>query len=71
MFVARASASLPHFRPLAPENLRSVIDICRRLDGIPLALELAASRLPLLGLKVLGRISMTASTFFPAACAPG
>ena len=53
MFVARASASLPHFR-LAPENLRSVIDICRRLDGIPLALELAASRLPLLGLEGLG-----------------
>ena len=52
MFVARVNASLPHFR-LAPENLRSVIDICRRLDGIPLALELAASRLPLFGLEGL------------------
>jgi len=52
MFVARVSASLPRFR-LAPENLGAVTDICKRLDGIPLALELAASRLPLLGLEGL------------------
>ena len=52
LFSARASASLPGFR-LTPGNLRTVIHVCRRLDGIPLALELAASRLPLLGIEGL------------------
>ena len=52
LFAARASASQPGFR-LTTANLRTVINLCRRLDGIPLALELAASRLPLLGLEGL------------------
>jgi predicted ATPase/DNA-binding winged helix-turn-helix (wHTH) protein len=48
LFVARAHAVDPRFR-LGQDNVEAVIDICRRLDGIPLAIELAAARVPLLG----------------------
>jgi predicted ATPase/DNA-binding winged helix-turn-helix (wHTH) protein len=48
LFVARAHAVDPRFR-LGPDNVAAVIDVCRRLDGIPLAIELAAARVPLLG----------------------
>jgi predicted ATPase/DNA-binding SARP family transcriptional activator len=47
LFVARASAALPSFK-LVEENAATVERICRRLDGIPLAIELAAARLKLL-----------------------
>ena len=50
LFADRAQAADPRFR-LTLENLRAVIEICRRLDGIPLALELAAARVPLLGVE--------------------
>ncbi|WP_309485835.1 LuxR C-terminal-related transcriptional regulator [Marinitenerispora sediminis] len=49
LFVARAHAAAPH-RRLAPEQLDTVADICRRLDGIPLGIELAAARVRLLSL---------------------
>ena len=52
LFVARAEALDPRFR-LTADNAAAVIEICRRLDGIPLALELAAARLPLLGVEGL------------------
>jgi predicted ATPase/DNA-binding winged helix-turn-helix (wHTH) protein len=38
---------------LSAENAESVAEICRRLDGVPLALEMAAARLPLLGIEGL------------------
>lgn len=47
LFVTRAVAVRPTFR-LTPDNVRTVAEICRRLDGIPLALELAAARIKLL-----------------------
>jgi predicted ATPase/DNA-binding winged helix-turn-helix (wHTH) protein len=52
LFVERAHAVDSRFR-LAAENLEVVVDICRRLDGIPLAIELAAARMPLLGVHGL------------------
>ncbi|HEY7417906.1 MAG TPA: NB-ARC domain-containing protein, partial [Ktedonobacteraceae bacterium] len=50
LFVERARAILPFFR-LTSENARDIIRICRRLDGLPLAIELAVLRLKVLSLE--------------------
>ncbi len=47
LFVERARAVWPDFT-ITAENARAVAQICARLDGVPLALELAASRLKVL-----------------------
>jgi predicted ATPase/DNA-binding SARP family transcriptional activator len=44
LFVARAAEAQPAFQ-LSHANLRQAAEVCCRLDGIPLAIELAASRL--------------------------
>ncbi|MFI0975732.1 AfsR/SARP family transcriptional regulator [Streptomyces sp. NPDC021093] len=48
LFVARAVAASPGFT-LSEGNAETVATICRRMDGIPLAVELAATRLRVLG----------------------
>ncbi|WP_424187328.1 BTAD domain-containing putative transcriptional regulator [Actinokineospora sp. G85] len=52
LFLTRARASSQSFAP-DPEDLRLVAAICRRLDGIPLAIEMAATRVRMLGLREL------------------
>jgi non-specific serine/threonine protein kinase len=53
LFVERAALrSVPSFE-LTEENAQTVVQVCRRLDGIPLALELAAARLKALTLEEL------------------
>jgi predicted ATPase/DNA-binding winged helix-turn-helix (wHTH) protein len=52
LFVERAHSADSRFR-LASDNVSVVVDVCRRLDGIPLAIELAAARVPLLGVQGL------------------
>jgi len=47
LFVQRARAVQPNFDVTA-ENARAIAQICVRLDGLPLALELAAARTPVL-----------------------
>jgi predicted ATPase/class 3 adenylate cyclase len=45
LFVERARGVAPGFSLDKPEDAAAVVDICGRLDGIPLAIELAASRM--------------------------
>jgi len=47
LFVDRARRTQPGFR-LTPENASAVAEICRRVDGLPLGIELAAARVNLM-----------------------
>ena len=47
LFVERAKAIRPAFE-LNPKNADAVLGICRRLDGLPLAIEIAAARIRIL-----------------------
>jgi len=54
LFVERAHAADARF-DLGEPQLAAAIDICRRLDGLPLAIELAASRIALFGVAGLAQ----------------
>ncbi|HKY55176.1 MAG TPA: helix-turn-helix domain-containing protein, partial [Anaerolineales bacterium] len=50
LFVERAQATFPNFR-FNKENAATIAQICRRLDGMPLAIELAAARVNTLSIE--------------------
>ena len=52
LFIDRAVAAQPSFQ-LTEQNASAVADICQRLDGIPLALELAAARVRTLSVETI------------------
>jgi predicted ATPase/DNA-binding XRE family transcriptional regulator len=52
LFVVRATAVDQRFA-FTDDQVDAVLDICRRVEGIPLAVELAAARLPMFGLSML------------------
>ncbi|KVQ73040.1 transcriptional regulator [Burkholderia multivorans] len=52
LFSARARAADPRF-PLDERSVSLMAAVCRRLDGLPLAIELAAARAAVLGIDVL------------------
>jgi predicted ATPase/DNA-binding winged helix-turn-helix (wHTH) protein len=54
LFVERAIGGLDSFE-LTDENVHAVAAICRRLDGIPLAIELVAARVNVFGVEALGK----------------
>ncbi|MFT7773385.1 ATP-binding protein [Roseateles sp.] len=50
LLVERATASLDSFS-LSDGDAQTAAEVCRRLDGIPLAIELAAARIPMFGIQ--------------------
>jgi predicted ATPase/class 3 adenylate cyclase len=54
LFVERAGAILPTFE-MTNQNASAIAQICHRLDGIPLAIELAAARVKVLSVEQIAR----------------
>lgn len=54
LFVDRTAATLGSYEP-APDDLPVIVGICRRLDGLPLAIELAAGRVDAFGIQGLAQ----------------
>jgi predicted ATPase/DNA-binding CsgD family transcriptional regulator len=54
LFIDRVRSACPDFQ-FGPDNAAAVAEICQRLDGLPLALELAAARTRLLPPRTLAR----------------
>lgn len=52
LFLARAVAAVPGFT-LTAENCHQVLELCRRVEGIPLAIELTAARLRVVPLELV------------------
>ncbi len=52
LFLQRAQTARPTFQP-TPAGIRTIAEICIRLDGLPLAIELAAARIKLLSPQAL------------------
>ena len=52
LFADRAASAQPAFR-LHADNAAAVVDICRRVEGIPLAIELAAARVRVLPVRAI------------------
>jgi predicted ATPase/DNA-binding CsgD family transcriptional regulator len=53
LFAERAAASHPGFA-VGPDNIAAITSICRALDGVPLAIELAAARVRALSVEQIG-----------------
>ncbi len=67
LFVSRAQSVQPQFA-LTPENLDDIVSICAQLQGIPLAIELAAARTRSMSLDVLSRRTFASSPTGHSGC---
>jgi len=54
LFIDRAAAAIPDFK-VTNENAPALAQICYRLDGIPLAIELAAAKIRVLGVEQISK----------------